>query len=90
MVIKTKIGLDFEKQAFAEGYKFVAGVDEVGRGCLAGAVVAGAVILDLSKSLPVGLNDSKKVSKKKREIIVEEIKENALAYACRTDRSGRN
>jgi ribonuclease HII len=75
------IGLDFEKQAHAEDYQFVAGVDEVGRGCLAGPVVAGAVILDLSKSLPVGLNDSKKLSKKKREIITEEIKENSLAYA---------
>jgi ribonuclease HII len=81
MAIETTIGLDFERRALAEGYKFVAGVDEVGRGCLAGAVVAGAVILDLSKPLPVGLNDSKKLSKKKREIISEEIKEHALAYA---------
>ena len=81
MTIKTTIGLDFEKQAVAEGFKFIAGVDEVGRGCLAGAVVAGAVILDLSKPLPEGLNDSKKLSKKKRETICEEIKKNALAYA---------
>ncbi len=81
MAIKTTIGLDFEKQAVAEGFKFIAGVDEVGRGCLAGAVVAGAVILDLSKPLPEGLNDSKKLSKKKRETICEEIKQNALAYA---------
>jgi ribonuclease HII len=81
MTIKNTIGLDFEQHAHAEGYKFIAGVDEVGRGCLAGAVVAGAVILDLSKPLPVGLNDSKKISKKKREIIAEEIKEHALAYA---------
>ncbi len=81
MAIKTIIGIDFEEQAHAEGYKFVAGVDEVGRGCLAGAVVAGAVILDMSKPLPVGLNDSKKLSKKKRETIAEEIKEHALAYA---------
>ncbi len=81
MAIKTKIGLDFEKQAISEGYKFIAGVDEVGRGCLAGAVVAGAVILDLSIPLPVGLNDSKKLSKKKREAISKEIKQNALAYA---------
>ncbi|MCW5961232.1 MAG: ribonuclease HII [Pyrinomonadaceae bacterium] len=75
------IGLDFERQANAEGFKFVTGVDEVGRGCLAGAVVAGAVILDLSKPLPEFLNDSKKLSAKKREIIAEEIKTNALAYA---------
>lgn len=81
MEIKTTIGLNFEREAHAEGYKFVAGVDEVGRGCLAGAVVAGAVILDLSKPLPVGLNDSKKLSKKKRELIVKEIKEHALCYS---------
>jgi ribonuclease HII len=81
MAKETTIGLIFEEQALAEGYKFMAGVDEVGRGCLAGPVVAGAVILDLSKPLPVGLNDSKKISKKKREIIAEEIKEHALTYA---------
>ena len=80
-ILKSTIGLEFENQAFSEGYKFVAGVDEVGRGCLAGPVVAGAVILDGTKPLPVGLNDSKKISKKKRELIAEEIKENALAYA---------
>jgi ribonuclease HII len=78
---KSNIGLDFERQAIAEGFRYVAGVDEVGRGCLAGAVVAAAVILDLSKPLPEGLNDSKKVSAKNRERITEEIKENALAYS---------
>ena len=81
MAIENTIGLNFEGQALADGFKFVAGVDEVGRGCLAGAVVAGAVILDLSKPLPVGLNDSKKLSKKKRETIAEEIKEHALCYS---------
>ena len=75
------IGLDFENQAIADGYKFVAGVDEVGRGCLAGAVVAAAVILDLSKPLPEGLNDSKKISAKKRERIAGEVRENAICYA---------
>ncbi len=69
----STIGLDFENRAAAEGFKFVAGVDEVGRGCLAGAVVAAAVILDLSKPLPEGLNDSKKISAKNRERIAEEI-----------------
>lgn len=78
---KLTIGLEFEKQAHAEGFRFVAGVDEVGRGCLAGAVVAGAVILDPSKPLPEFLNDSKKLSAKKREIIAEEIKKTALCYA---------
>ncbi len=81
MAVNTKIGLDFELQGHAEGFQLVAGVDEVGRGCLAGPVVAGAVILDLLKPLPEGLNDSKKISKKNRERIAEEIKTNALAYA---------
>ncbi len=62
----STINIAFENQAIADGYKFVAGVDEVGRGCLAGAVVAAAVILDLSKPLPEGLNDSKKISAKNR------------------------
>lgn len=75
------IGIDFEKQAHAEGFRFIAGVDEVGRGCLAGAVVAAAVILDLSKPLPEGLNDSKKLSEKKRKQIDLEIRENAVAFS---------
>lgn len=77
----NQIGLEFENQEIANGYKFIAGVDEVGRGCLAGAVVAAAVILDLSKPLPEGLNDSKKISAKNRERIAEEIKANAICYA---------
>jgi ribonuclease HII len=75
------IGLDFENRAVAEGYRFIAGVDEVGRGCLAGAVVAAACILDLSKPLPGGLDDSKKLTAKKREQIAEEIRANAVAYS---------
>jgi ribonuclease HII len=48
--VKTQslnINLNFEQQANYEGFRFIAGVDEVGRGCLAGAVVAAAVILDI-------------------------------------------
>ena len=78
---EIRISLDFENQAIADGYKFVAGVDEVGRGCLAGAVVAAAVILDLSKPLPEGLHDSKKITAKNRERIAEEVRENAICYA---------
>jgi len=78
---EIQISLDFENRAVAEGFKFIAGVDEVGRGCLAGAVVAAAVILDLSKPLPKGLNDSKKISAKNRERIAEEIRVNAICYA---------
>ncbi len=77
----SSISLNFEQQAISEGYKFIAGVDEVGRGCLAGCVVAAAVILDLSKPIPLSLNDSKKLSAKKRESLDSQIKENALSYA---------
>lgn len=58
----------------------VCGVDEAGRGPLAGAVFAAAVILDERRLIP-GLNDSKKLSAKKREQLTLEIKENALAWA---------
>lgn len=75
------IGLVFEQQAFDAGHSFVAGVDEVGRGCLAGPVVAGACILDPSRPLPDGLNDSKKLTEKKRESIAAELKLNCIAYA---------
>ena len=77
----SSINLDFENRAIADGFRFVAGVDEVGRGCLAGAVVAAAVILDLSKPLPAGLDDSKKISAKRREKLDSEIKQNAVAWA---------
>ncbi|MDQ2746949.1 MAG: ribonuclease HII [Acidobacteriota bacterium] len=75
------IGIEFEQQAQAEGFRFIAGVDEVGRGCLAGAVIAAAVILDLSKPLPVGLNDSKKISAKNRERLDAEIRAAAVCFA---------
>lgn len=60
--------------------RFVAGVDEVGRGPLAGPVVAAAVILDPNQPIE-GLMDSKKISEKRREVLAEEIKEKALAWA---------
>ncbi|MEO7672874.1 MAG: ribonuclease HII [Pyrinomonadaceae bacterium] len=77
----TSCGIVFEEQARSEGFRFIAGVDEVGRGCLAGPVVAAACILDPLKSLPDGLNDSKKVTPEKRRHIAEELKQNAVAYA---------
>ena len=58
----------------------LAGTDEAGRGPLAGNVVAAAVILDPEKSIP-GLDDSKKLSEKKRELLAIEIKQKALAWA---------
>ena len=74
------IGFDFEEQARSEGFVLVAGVDEVGRGCLAGPVVAAACILDLSKAVPEKLNDSKKLTAKQRREIGEELRANALAF----------
>lgn len=61
-------------------FQLVAGVDEVGRGPLAGAVVAAAVILDPSKPI-IGLADSKKLSAKKREALDLEIRSKALAWS---------
>ncbi|MDU7648229.1 MAG: ribonuclease HII, partial [Klebsiella michiganensis] len=58
----------------------VAGVDEVGRGPLVGAVVTAAVILDPAKPI-VGLNDSKKLSEKRRLALFDEIKEKALCWS---------
>jgi ribonuclease HII len=81
MKTSLQIGIEFENQAIADGYRYIAGVDEVGRGCLAGAVVAAACILDLSKPLPKDLNDSKKLSAKKREQIDEELRANVIAFS---------
>jgi ribonuclease HII len=75
---KTKVELPpFETP---QGYQLIAGVDEVGRGPLVGDVVTAAVILDPSNPIE-GLNDSKKLSEKKRLALLPEIKEKALAWA---------
>jgi ribonuclease HII len=58
----------------------VCGIDEAGRGPLAGPVVAAAVILDPARPIP-GLNDSKKLSEKKRLVLAEMIRERAIAWA---------
>ncbi len=79
--LSSKVSLHFEETARSDGYQFIAGLDEVGRGCLAGPVVAAAVILNPKSTLPVGLNDSKKLSAKQRNRISEEIKSTAIAYA---------
>ncbi len=75
------IGFDLENQARSEGYRLIAGVDEVGRGCIAGPVVAAACILDPDRPLPAGLDDSKKLKASKRETISAELRETALAYS---------
>ncbi|SHI98073.1 ribonuclease HII [Wenxinia saemankumensis] len=63
----------FEQAALSRGARIVAGVDEVGRGPLAGPVVAAAVVLDPAR-LPAGLSDSKALSAKRRETLTEEIR----------------
>lgn len=74
--------LTCERELFQKGYRLVAGADEVGRGPLAGPVVAAAVILPLEEEKRIfGIDDSKKLSKKKREALAEKIKETAVAYA---------
>lgn len=72
----------FEKALWAKGYQMVAGVDEAGRGPLAGPVIAAACILDPNAPIK-GLNDSKKLSRKKRELLFDEIKEKALAWSIK-------
>ena len=71
---------DIEKEKMSEGYKSICGCDEAGRGPLCGPVVAAAVILPVDLEIP-GLNDSKKLSEKKRELLFDVIKEKAIAYA---------
>ena len=70
---------EIEFSAQSQGFTAICGVDEAGRGPLAGPVCAAAVILDPSKSIE-GINDSKKLSEKKREALYDVIKEQALAY----------
>lgn len=73
--------IQYERALQARGYALIAGVDEVGRGPLAGPVVCAAVIMPLDKdSLVEGVDDSKKLSEKKREQLAEEIKKRALYY----------
>jgi ribonuclease HII len=69
-----------ENELRARGFRYIAGADEVGRGSLFGAVVAGAVIL--SPDAPVrGLNDSKQIEPERREVLAERIRERAVSWA---------
>ena len=80
---RLKAMWDIENTLFAEDYDIIAGVDEAGRGPLAGDVYAAAVILP--KNLIIeGLNDSKKISEKKRDMLYDIIKEKAVAWAVAT------
>ena len=70
--------LRYEKELYKAGYQAIAGIDEVGRGPLAGPVVAAAVILPLGCKIK-GLNDSKKIPKKKHQEIYQAVMDKALA-----------
>ncbi|MBO8131908.1 MAG: ribonuclease HII [Candidatus Marinimicrobia bacterium] len=76
---KNFISLDIEKNLWQKGYKHIAGVDEAGRGPLAGPVVAAAVVFDHDEYIE-GVNDSKKLNPKRREELFEEITTKALTY----------
>ena len=67
---------NFEQELHAQGFQCIAGIDEVGRGPLAGPVFAAAVILN-PKHIPAGLNDSKKLSAKNRNLVLEDILKHA-------------
>jgi len=74
--------LKYEKELISDGYKLICGIDEVGRGPLAGPVCAAAVILPNGVVID-GVNDSKKLSEKKREKLFDIIKEKAIAYSVK-------
>lgn len=71
---------EYEKAALADGFKCVCGIDEAGRGPLCGPVCAAAVILPVDCEIE-GINDSKKLSEKKREALYDVITEKAIAYS---------
>jgi ribonuclease HII len=73
--------LNIEKKLWIQGYRFVAGVDEVGRGSWAGPVVAAGVVFPQDVKLPEGLRDSKLLTSKRREELDKEIREISLALA---------
>lgn len=79
--------LTFEKK-YGDTFHCICGIDEAGRGPFAGPVVAGAVVLPAGLKIE-GLNDSKQVSKKRREELFEEIKEKAVSYGIGMSSPGR-
>lgn len=86
MMYKNKLpDFSFEKGCSKKGFKFIAGMDEVGRGCFAGPVVAGCVIFSSDyirsvKRVSVKVNDSKKLSSKQREIVDKWVKDNLIIF----------
>lgn len=78
----------YENALYEKGHFWIAGVDEVGRGPLAGPVVSAAVILPKDFSV-LGVDDSKKLSEKKRELLFDQIKEQAICYGIGMVENGR-
>lgn len=77
--------LKYERELIKKGCKYVCGVDEVGRGPLAGPVVCAAVVMPLDDIIE-GVDDSKKIAPKKRALLAEKIAEKAIAHAiCRIE-----
>lgn len=74
--------LEYENKLYEEGINYIAGIDEAGRGPLAGPVCAAAVILPRGEVID-GINDSKKLSEKKRELLFDVIIEKAVAYSIK-------
>lgn len=73
----------FEKKLWGEGFNRVMGLDEVGRGCLCGPVVAAGVIIKPNSQLSGNISDSKKLTKRQREELVEEIKTKSLFWVIK-------
>lgn len=79
MKLQMKNTLEIENNCIEKGYKLIAGVDEAGRGPLAGPVVSACVIMPLDDIIE-GVDDSKKLSEKKRDLLFDKIIEKAIAY----------
>ena len=80
---------EFEKEIYKTGINHIAGIDEAGRGPLAGPVVVGIAIMK-PDSFIEGVNDSKKISEKKREKLYEQIISEAIDWSCRDSEPKRN
>lgn len=79
--MKTEELFNYDKEISNSGYKYICGIDEAGRGPLAGPVSVCAVIMPMDEMID-GVNDSKKISEKKRAELLERIKEKAVSYKC--------
>lgn len=85
---RLRVMLQYEEALYKEGARYIAGIDEAGRGPAAGPVTVAAVILPAGW-MYAGINDSKKVPPHKREVLYNIIAEQAVALACVSSRNGR-